>query len=558
MRRRQFLAVALAGALATGVVACGDSPNAGKKNGAAATVLNIGMPNGPQAENNNPFLTTSAAASLGYRWQIYEPLMMWNPVKPAEAFKPWLATKAEWSTDYTSVKVTVRDDATWSDGQKVTADDVAFTYNLVKRYPALNDQGVPYTGATASGNEVTITMSSPQFVNQQKVLWRVPIVPKHLWEKIGDPTTDPVKQPVGSGPYTLKSFTPATTTLTVRDSGYWQDPPKVKELRYTSYTDNSAQTTALANGESEWSFVFIPNYQTVFVAKDQEHHKVWAPAILGIHGLYLNTTRKPFDDPTLRRAMNMVIDRADIFTTAEAGYFHPLVKSVTGLPSPAGDPFVAPDFKGQEHKVDVEGAKALLTGAGYKLDGTTLKDRTGKPVTIKLTDPAGWSDYQTSLEIVKDGLSKIGIAATVDKANQDAWFRNVEQGNFEGTFRWTEGGATPYDIYRTIMDGRQLKPVGTASPAGNFGRFDNKEATAALVAYANATDEAARTTAMNTLQKIFVDQLPMIPVGADNIGGAYSTKNWTGWPDDANPYGALQPTQPNALDVVLHLEPAGS
>ncbi|MFE9692168.1 ABC transporter substrate-binding protein [Micromonospora sp. NPDC005806] len=558
MRRRQILAVALAGAMAAAVAACGDSPNANKKNGQAATVLNVGMPNGPQAENNNPFLTTSAAASLGYRWQIFEPLMMWNPVKPADPFKPWLATKAEWSPDYTSVKVTIRDNATWSDGQKVTAEDVAFTYNLVKKYPALNDQGVPYTDATASGNEVTIKMESPQFVNQQKVLWRVPIVPKHIWEKISDPTTDPVKQPVGSGPYTLKSFTPATTTLAVRDKGYWQDLPKVKELRFTSYTDNSAQTTALANGESEWSFVFIPNYQAVFVAKDQAHHKVWAPPVLGIHGLYLNTTKKPFDDPTLRRAMNMVIDREDIFTTAEAGYFHPLVKSVTGLPSPAGDAFVAPEFKGQEHKVDVEGAKALLTGAGYKLDGTTLKDKTGKAVTVKLTDPAGWSDYQTSLEIVKDGLSKIGIAATVDKANQDAWFRNVEQGNFEATFRWTEGGATPYDIYRTVMDGRQLKPIGTASPAGNFGRFNNKEATDALVAYANATDEAARTTAMNTLQKVFVDQMPMIPVGADNIGGAYSTKNWTGWPDDSNPYGALQPTQPNALDVVLHLKPAGS
>ena len=193
-------------------------------------------------------------------------------------------------------------------------------------------------------------MSSSQFVSQQKVLWRVPIVPKHIWEKISDPTTDAVKQPIGSGPYTLKSFTPATATLTVRDSGYWQDLPKVKELRFTSYTDNQAQTTALANGESEWSFVFIPNYKAVFVDKDPAHHKVWAPPVLGIHGLYINTTKAPFDDPVLRRAMNMAINREDIFTTAEAAYFHPLVKSVTGLPSPAGDAFIAPEYKGQDQE----------------------------------------------------------------------------------------------------------------------------------------------------------------------------------------------------------------
>ena len=557
MRTTRTVVLALASTLAlAGLAACGESPNA--NNNQATTVLNVGMPNGPQTENNNPFLETSAGAHSGYRFQIYEPLMMWNPVKPADPMKPWLATKAEWSKDYTSVKVTIRDNATWSDGQKVTADDVAFTYNLIMKYPALNNQGVPYTDATVSGNVVTITMASSQFVSQQKVLWRVLIVPKHIWEKISDPTTDPVKQPIGSGPYTLKSFTPATATLTVRDSGYWQDLPKVKELRFTSYTDNQAQTTALANGESEWSFVFIPNYKAVFVDKDPANHKVWAPPVLGIHGLYINTTKAPFDDPVLRRAMNMAINREDIFTTAEAAYFHPLVKSVTGLPSPAGDAFIAPEYKGQDHKVDVEGAKALLTGAGYKFDGNTLKDKAGNPVTITLTDPSGWSDYQTSLEIVKDNLSKIGITATVDKANQDAWFKAVEEGNFEATFRWTEGGATPYDIYRTVMDGTQLKPIGTASPAGNFGRFNNQQATDALKAYATATDDAARTTAMNTLQKIFVEQMPMIPVGADNIGGAYSTKNWIGWPSDADPYAGMQPTQPYALDVVLHLKPASS
>jgi peptide/nickel transport system substrate-binding protein len=157
---------------------------------------------------------------------------------------------------------------------------------------------------------------------------------------------------------------------------------------------------------------------------------------------------------------------------------------------------------------------------------------------------------------VKDNLSAIGIAATVDKANQDAWFKSVEAGNFEASFRWTNGGATPYDIYQTIMDGRLLKPIGTASPQGNYGRFNNPEATKALVDYANAVDDAARTTAMNTLQKIFVEQMPMIPVGADNAGGAYVTKNWVGWPDDQNPYAPAQPTQPNAVDVVLHLKPA--
>jgi peptide/nickel transport system substrate-binding protein len=443
MQRRKLFTVALAGVLATGgLAACGDSPNSGAKNSSGgATFLTVGMPNGPQTENHNPFLTTSAGAQIGYRWMIYEPLMMWNPVKPADPAKPWLATGAEWAPDFKKVTITVRDNATWSDGQKLTGDDVAYTFNLIKKTEALNLAAIPYGDISASGNTVTVAFTSSMFVYKDKWLGQTPIVPKHIWEGIKDPTTDANKTPVGSGPYTLKSFTPQTTTLAVRTEGYWQPLPQVKELRYTSYTDNNAQTTALSDGSAEWSFVFIPNYKTVFIDKDPAHYKVWAPPVLGIHGLYINTTKKPFDDPKLRQAMNMVVNREDIFNQAEAGYFHPLVTSVTGLPTPAGDAFIAPEYKGKNHTVDVAGAKALLEQAGYKLNGTTLTDPSGKPVRLTLTDPAGWSDYQTSLEIVRDNLCQPGIAATVGKASQDAWVQNIEERQSQATYRWATCGS---------------------------------------------------------------------------------------------------------------------
>ena len=187
-----------------------------------------------------------------------------------------------------------------------------------------------------------------------------------------------------------------------------------------------------------------------------------------------------------------------------------------------------------------------------------LKDPTGKPVTITLTDPAGWSDYITDLEIIKDNLSTIGIKATVDKANQDAWFKDFDEGNFDAAMHWTNGGATPYDIYQNIMDGKILKPVGKGGVSGNYGRFNSPEATKALDQYANAADDATRTTALNTLQKIMVEQMPVIPTSASNVGGLYSTKNWVGWPDEQNQYAPAQPTQQNALQIVLNLKPAGS
>lgn len=558
MQRRQFLGVAgtVAGLLATGsLAACSDSPNAKNAAGGARDYLTIGMPNGTQTENNNPFIATSSANLLGYRWMIYENLTMWNPVKPAEPGKPWLASSVTWAPDYKSVDIAVRSGATWSDGQPLTAEDVAFTFELLKKHEALNISAIDFGDIQVSGSNVKLTFPSSQFIYQNKILAFTPIVPKHIWEKIADPTTDTNKQPVGSGPYVLKSFTQQSMTLSLRESGYWQDLPKVKELRYTSYSNNDTQTTALVNGECEWSFVFIPNYKTVFLAKNPENYHVWAPGVLAIHGLFINTTKKPFDDPKLRQAMNMVINRTDIFNQAEAGYFHPEIKSVTGLPSPAGDAYIAPEYQGKLLKVDVEGAKALLTSAGYKLQGTTLLDPSGTPVTLKLSDPGPWSDYQTTLEIIKSNLAEIGIAATVEKPNQDVWDGDITKGDFEASVRWTNGGSTPWDLYQTIMDGALLKPVGTTSQ-GNFGRFDSPEATQALQAYANAADDNARAAALNTLQKVFVEQVPMLPIGADNVGAAYNDKYWTGWPTDDNAYAGLQPSQPYSLDVVLHLTPA--
>jgi peptide/nickel transport system substrate-binding protein len=557
MRAKRTAALALAGILSlTSAAACSSggsgTGNANTNNG----VLNVGMPNGPQTENNNPFLNTSAATQLGYRKIIYEPLVMFNEVKTSDNTKAWLATKWEWQDTYRKIVFTIRDNVKWSDGQPLTAEDVAFTFNLLKANKGLNIDSVPYQDVSVSGNQVTLGFANPQFVNQKKILEQF-VVPKHQWSTFATPTTETVKNPIGSGPFVLKTFTPQTVTLTVRND-YWQSAPAVKELRYTSYTDNQAQTTALATGASEWSFVFIPNHQAVYTSKDPKNYKLWFPPILGIHGLWFNTKVKPWDNPVLRRAVNMIVNRDDIFLQAEAGYFYPKVDNITGIPTPTGDPFIAPEYKDKKVTVDVEGAKKLLTQNGFTYNGNTLNAPDGKPVTITLTVPSGWSDYVTSLEILKDNLSSIGVTATVNLANADAWTKALDTGEFEGAMHWTNNGPTPYDIYQTIMDGDLFKPIGTGGINGNYGRFESPEATAALREYANAADDAARAKPMAALQKIMVEQMPVVITGAANVGGEYSTKNWVGWPDEQNPYAPAQPTQENALDIVMSLKPAAS
>jgi peptide/nickel transport system substrate-binding protein len=555
MRVNRPAALAIAGVMAmAALAACGSGSTAAAAN---SGVLNIGMPNGPLTDNNNPFLPSSASSSLGYKFMIYEPLVMLNSAQPSAPGKAWLATKWAWSNNFSSLTATVRDNVKWSDGQALTAADVAYTFDLLKKNATLNTNALPITTTSTSGNTATINFSSSQFVNQYKILTQTFIVPQHIWSKISDPSTDTIKNPVGSGPYTLKSFTSQTVVLNER-STYWQALPQVKELRYTSYNDNNAQTTALVSGAAEWSFVFIPNAKAVYTSKDPAHYQLWFPPTLGDHGLWFNTTKAPLNNPALRKAIAMVINRHDIFEQGEDGYFYPEVTNITGIPTPAGNSFISAQFANKNVTPDVAGAKQVLLAAGYKFNGNTLMDPSGKPVTFTLSDPAGWSDYQTDLAIIKDNVAAIGINAKIDKANEDAWTKNVDTGQFDAVMHWTNNGATPYDIYQTIMDGSLYKPVGTGGVNGDYGRFNDPQATAALKQYANATSDAARTAAMNTLQQIMVAQNPMVPTSAANVGGEYSTKHWVGWPGPNNQYAPAQPTLPNALDIVLHLKPATS
>jgi peptide/nickel transport system substrate-binding protein len=558
-RRGRTLAVLATASLAVTLAACGGGKSAKGTSGntakGAGGVLNVSMPDGAtEKDNNNPLLETSSAAHLGYRYMMYEPLAMDNQAQPAQAARPWLASKFDWSDNFKTLTLTARDNVKFSDGTAMTADDIAFSFQILKDHKALNAGALPIGTVTATGNQVKVTFTDSQYVRQNKVL-RTLVVPKHIWEKIADPTTDPIVNPVGTGPYVLKTFTPQTVTLDLRTDAYWQDKPKVGELRYTTYSGNDTETTALVTGTTEWSYVFMPDAKTLYAGKDP-HNKLWFPPNLSADGLWFNTTIKPFDNAALRRAMSMVINRADIFNQGEAGYFKPQVDSITGLPSGAGDSFVIDEYKGKTAAADVATAKKLLTDNGFTYNGSTLVDPAGKPVTITLTDPAAWGDYQTDLSIISDNIGQLGIKATIDKADQDAWFNAIANGNFQAAMHWSNGGATPYDMYENIMNGANLVPIGQPANSGNYGRYNNPDATKALADYANGADDATRQAALAKLEKIMVEDVPMIPTSAGNVGAEYSTKNWIGWPDDSNPYAAAQPTQTTALDVVLHLKPA--
>jgi len=519
----------------------------------AGAALTIAKPDGAiTTETNNPWVGDSSGLKLGYINDILEPLAIVNTINPSDPVIPWLASDIQWADDYKSVTVTARDGVTWNDGEAFTADDIAFTYQMLIDFPELDTASLALTSVTEDGNQVTLNFTNSMFVKTDKVLHRF-IVPKHIWENVSDPATETNLEPVGTGPYVLSQFTTQSVTLTARDD-YWGGELAVPTLYFVSYNDNTALTTALAGGDADWAQAFIPNVESAYISKDAEHNVYWAAAGLGVDAMFVNTTTKPFNDVAFRQAVNMVLDRKQHQAIAREGGV-PELTSVTGLPTPVGDSFIIDEFKGQDYAIDVDGARKVLEDAGYTWNGDILVDPDGEDVAFTLQVPQGWSDYVTGISLIADSVTALGVTPQVNTPDSDTWWADKSNGNFQAILHWTDSGLTPWDMYSDIMDGKWLMPIGESANF-NFGRYDNPEATAALAEYADATSDSDRADALATIEQIFVEDVPAMPIGTRPSIVEYNTRSYVGWPSADDPYVNPDPTQPTAVYIMTQLKAA--
>ncbi|UOE43282.1 ABC transporter substrate-binding protein [Agromyces larvae] len=553
MRKRILAAGAVL--VAAGLVFTGCSSNSGgDDSGASSKVLVVGMPNGPQSPNQNPLATGSASLSLGYAFVVYESLMQVNELHPTDDPTPWLAESVEWNDDSTQAIITPREGVKWSDGEDFTADDIAFSVQLRKDNPELNiDFPDQYEGVSVEDGKVVVDFTTSQFVNRDK-LYRLLIVPEHIWGEVDNPVEFTDDEMIGTGPFVLDKFTSQSVSLKPNPD-YWGGAPKVGALRYDTFNDNNGLTTALTTGDAQWGWTFIPDYENTFIAKNPEHFHQVAGGGFGVDVLFLNNQTKPFNNPAFRQALNLTMDRDEISKKAGYGVW-PTITSVTGLPTPTGDAFIADEFQGQELAVDVDGAKQILTDAGYTWDDSgALVDPDGEKVSFVLTNPAGWSDYLSALDIIATGAKELGAEATVEPAVQDTWFNDIIPfGNFQATLHWVDNGSTPWNLYSNIMDGASYVPLGETAN-WNFGRYNNQAVTDALAAFKGASDDATRAEAMQTIQQAYVQDAPGLVIWQRPAVAQYSTVNYTGFPTEEDPYANPQPTGPQAALILSKLVP---
>ena len=306
--------------------ACGSNSSNGSAGGGTLTIQgDAGNPT--LVENFNPF----QGSQLHGTNLIYEPLEIPSPIDGT--YTPFLATGYKF-TDPKTLVYTIRQGVKWSDGKDFTPADVVFTFNLLKKYPALDGRGVwqQITAVSASGNDVTMSFSAPNVPFAISIA-QTPIVPEHLWSNMADPTKDPNVKPVGTGPFMLDAFAPTQYSLK-KNPTYWQaDKIAPAEVLFPAQASNqSTNQLDVVSGKFDWSYNFLPDVKTTYVAKDPAHNQYWFPPG-GTIGLYLNLTKRPYSDVNFRKGLSLALDRPTIALKAVNGYLDQASMSGLILPN---------------------------------------------------------------------------------------------------------------------------------------------------------------------------------------------------------------------------------
>jgi peptide/nickel transport system substrate-binding protein len=495
----------------------------------------------------NPFNPANNQESLGF---VYEPLVYVNLLQN-QAETPMLATKYTWGPDKKSITFTIRDGVKWNDGQPFSAQDVAFTFNLMKRVSATDLYSL-WTGAglqsvTATGSQVTMQFDKPA----EPYFWYfadlVGIVPQHIWSTGNaavHPETFADPHPVGTGPYTVSPCSPNNIQY-VANPYFWQTgKPYVQKVQYPGYLDNGPANLDLANGKGEWGSQFIPNIKGFYLNKSPDNH-TWSPPVL-------NVTIFPNLDPShaatsklgVRQAISLALDRNQVSQIGEDGQEPPANQSGIVMPTFAKYYDANAVAAAGYDKQNIDKAKSALASAGYS---------TSNPLKLTIISITGFTDWDASLAVVKQQLKKVGIDLTVQDLAQQTFLSRLYNGDFDlAYYNQPSGGPTPYYELRNDLYSKNTAPIGKAAST-NYERYRNPAVDALFDQYPTA-DDAGQVSIVKQIGAAMIKDVPVIPVTEAVDWFQYNTKDIAGWPTEQDQY--AQPAAFNVPDVeqvLLHL-----
>lgn len=395
-------------ALLSAPVACGAPPRA---EGTAV------IASGTDLESGNPAVTIHPLSRQLQRHALFVTLVrLDSALQPV----PYYARTWTWSTDRRAVTFALDSSLAWHDGIRTSARDVAFTLDAVRDSalgsPRRGDLAAVDSTRTAGAGSVTVYFRTP-LAALPVIFAELPVLPAHLldsvprerWRAHSFSTA-----PVGNGPFRFVDRVAGRRWRFARNARFpasMGGPPSLLELVVAVVDEAATKYAGLVSGELD--LAGVSPTMAHLVERDPALTLLTPPALLSTM-LAFNTTRAPFDDVRVRRALSLAIDRQRIVKAAVAGYATPAAGAI-----PPGLPFsgTAPAL------VDTSAADSLLDAAGWTRGARGKRTRNGKTFDVELIT-VGSGELAVE-QLVQADLAARGIGVRIRVVELAAFLASV-------------------------------------------------------------------------------------------------------------------------------------
>ncbi len=526
MDRRTFLLTGLGAAGAVALGACGDSdddpPDDAADNGGSPSTTAAGTEGTAPVPRPTLRLTGissdfglpspfTATALPGYlRFSLIYDTLLWQDA--SGEMLPWLAESFERSADAMSYSFQLREGVLWHDGTPLTAEDVKFTFDYYATHAGILSGFT--VGAPQHVREVVVTgpssvdinLTIPAITFEVFTAGATPIIPRHIWEGIADPTI--VEDPallVGTGAYTLDSYSAAEGSYSydVNDE-YFLGRPFVERIEFPPVADEEVLTTLLDGGVDAAETPISGVRDDVLAPFQGDEYGIVEDPAGFMYPLYFNAGRPgPLADVAFRRAFAHAVDRQDIVDRLFGGNGEPGSPGVV----PPSHPFYS---EPEQYPFDVDEANRLLDEAGYTRDGDgTRAGPDGAPLRFSFLYQATAS---TLADLMVPALRDVGVELVPESVDSPpGLFQRKIPGEFDIALLFYPGPVGPGpggdpDYLRQLFGSEFAN--GLFSPNG----YTNDRLDELTQQQLVAADEDERMEIVAEIQDILATDVPVLPL----------------------------------------------
>ena len=379
------------------------------------------MASGADLESGNPLVTVHPLSRQVQRYALFVTLARYDSLL---APQPYFARRWAWSDAGRTLTLILASDLRWHDGVRTTARDAAFTLLAARDpltgYPRASELTSLDSAMAVDDTTLRLTFSSPQ-PRLPAYLAELPLVPSHLLAHVARRELRASAYndaPVGNGPFRFVSRQRGTRWTFARNDAFPPSlggPPALAGFVIAVVDEATTKFAGLASGELD--VAGISPTMASLVSRDAALQLVTYPVLFGT-ALCFNTTRPPFDDARVRRAVALSIERPRIVDIALAGFGRP-----SSSPIPPDSPLAwVPDVQRDTMQAD-----RLLDAAGWKRGADGWRTRAGRRFAVELMTVG--SGDNVAEQLVQSDLSARGIALSVRQTEMGAFLTAARAGS---------------------------------------------------------------------------------------------------------------------------------